>query len=917
MDDRSTVVGVDTPEGMRLGSLRLRASIRWLGVPWSSWSLAAALVLAFAAPVFLVGSVDVWRATSADDLTARSVADVSLGRNGVDIAVESAFSQDTAETADQEVVRTLDGISAVGPATRTAYTYTGLLTVGPPPLRQVGPVGRLLSQAGAIEAADVVAQLDDTSDGVWISTWFADRLGVELGDVIAFEAGAIVDEAWNDLVEGGGEDSAFRVVGLYEPLWSTDPDATLPDYWSSVPAELLPVYIGAFNQPSFELILTEEATLLDSGLTGVLRWRAPLTSIPTTYDGLRDLRAEMRGLERTLVAPGPLADSMVGAGTSVRLRPVLTTDLFETTSGVESAARRLVAPLASARALGAVVGLTAVFGVGIFLVERRRSEFRLLASEGERWLAMTGRVGAQMVAPAMVGTAIGVAMAVLGPRWFGPATSSDFSLLPVTGIGVTVVVSLLLASVTAGVMGARTLAPPSGETVRAVGRMLVAVLVVACAIAWAQVRRTTASGETSLDLVVVALPVLAIAVVVLVLVSGLAWVVRLAGRGSERLPVEVFLAARRLASGSPAVRLVAGSLGLGIGLIVFAMAITSTLDRTVDVKLATSVGAASSAVLVDPLPPGFEAPGATTVIRESDTRLTPGNAAARIIAIDPSTYADAVSWSDEFGIDVDELLAALDGPTDQSIPVIAIEGEPVPDTGAFGLARTYPYRVVATVRGFPTAGNRTVSVLASADAIDAYASAREDSDDAPSPLDRFRPTAVSQATAEELTASLDDAEVRFRDVVSEIELRQSPSIVATRSAFGFLGVIGIAAGAAALVAIGLFLASRRRNSALTGVIIRSMGLSPARSALVSAIELGTVLAVAVGAGLIAAPLVVRTLAPRFDPAPDRPPEVSVFVDWTPLLIGAFAGVVIIAALVWLSEWHDSRRPAGSVVRDGD
>ncbi len=899
---------------MRLRGLQRRAALRWLAVAWSGWSLAAALVLAFAAPVFLVGSVDVWRTASADDLTRRSVADVSLSRNGVDIAIEAEFSSSTAAAADAAVTDALGKISDVGSVTRSAHTFTGAISVGPPPLDRTGPVARLFSQQGAIEAAEIRAQLDDTSDGVWISTWFADRLGAELGDVVVFDAGTIDDAAWDDLSDGTSGDAGFRVVGLYEPLWSVDPDAVVGDYWSSVPPELLPLYVAAFNQPNAELILTEERTLLESDLSGVLRWRAPLISTPTTFGELIGLSAELRELERALVTPGPLAEALAGVATGEQRRAVLATDLFETTAGVESAARRLEAPLASSRALGLAVGLAAVFGVGAFFVERRRSEFRLLASEGERWLAMTARVAAQLALPMVVGAGIGAAMAVLGPWWLGPATGADASVLPWTAIGVTALGSLLVASVTAGVLGARTLTSLSRETVGAVGRVLLAVLVVATAISWAQVRRTTAAGDTSLDLVVVALPVLVIASVVLVLVAGLAWLVRIGARGFDRLPVEVFLASRRLGSGSLAVRLVAGSLGLGIGLIVFALAIISTLDRTVDVKLATSVGGVSSAVLLDPLPPGFRAPGSTTLIRESDTRLTPGNVAARIIAIDPSSYADAVTWSDEFGIDVDDALELLAGPSDQSIPVIAIEGEAVPESGGFGLGRTYPYRVVATVRGFPAAGNRNISVLASADAIDAHVSLGDE--EARSPLERFRRIAVSQATAEELTASLERAGVRVRDVVSEVELRQSPSIVATRSALGFLGVIGVAAGAAALVAMGLFLAARRRSSALTGVIVRSMGLSTARAALVSALELGAVLVVSVGAGLIAAPLVVRALAPRFDPAPDRPPEVEVVVDWTPLVSGALAGVVGVAALVWLSEWRSSRRPSGAVVRDG-
>jgi len=96
-----------------------------------------------------------------------------------------------------------------------------------------------------------------------------------------------------------------------------------------------------------------------------------------------------------------------------------------------------------------------------------------------------------------------------------------------------------------------------------------------------------------------------------------------------------------------------------------------------------------------------------------------------------------------------------------------------------------------------------------------------------------------------------------------------------------------------------------------------MGLSAPRAATISAFEVGSILLVSVGAGFIAAPLVVSRLAPRFDPAPGRPPTVNVLVDWVPLVGGALVGVFVVAGLVWLSEWNESRRPAGAVVRDGD
>ena len=876
---------------------RAAAAARWLAVPWSEWALAGALVIAFATPVLLVGSADVWRAAAEDDLTERSVADASLVRNGVDVAVEASFSSDAVASADGELTAALSTIASLDTAQRTSYTLPGPLTIGSPP-QQVGPAVRLLGRAGALEAVDVATRLDDTSNGVWISTWFADRLGLELGDTVAVEAGA-----------------PLRVVGLYEPLWAPGDELVLDDYWSSVPAELLPVYVEAFNEPNFELVLTDEATLLDSGLTGVVRWTAPLESIPTSYDELRRLRDEVRLLERGLVETGPLAASMKELATAEQRRPTLTTDIFTTTASVESAVRQLTAPLRSARALGAVVGLSAVFAVGAFLVERRRREFRLLASEGERWPIMSTRVACQLALPAIVGGAVGATAAVVGAKWFGPAISYDWAALPWDVIAVTIVVSVSLAALTAGLLGARSLRARHRETERAVRRALIVVLVAATVIVWAQVGRTTAAGQSSLDLVVVALPVLAIMMTVLVLVALLGRIARFAGGHSERLPVEGYIAARRLAGESVAVRLVGGSLGLGIGLLVFAVAITTTLDRMVDVKLATTVGGVSSARLIDVVPAGLEPPAPTTVIRSSDTRLTPGAAAARIVAIDPATYADAVSWSDEFGAGVDEVLDALAGPTDDSIPVIAIEGENVPPEGAFGLTRAYPYRVVATVRGFPTAGDRRVSVMASADAISEFAARQNDDPEAPSPVDSFRSTAVSQATASALTEWLSASDVRYRDVVSQADVRESASIVAPRSAFAYLAVIGVTAAAAAAVAMALFLSARRRSSALAGVLTRSMGLPAWRAATISAIEIGAVLLAAVGAGLIAGPVVVERLAPRFDPAPDRPPAVSVVVDWAPLVVGAVAGVMIVSAMVWLSEYAASRRPAGSVVRD--
>lgn len=900
---------------------------RWVAVPWRSWSLAAAVIAATAAPVMLVTSADVWRAASEDDLAELSLRRASLVDNGVVVTIESTFDTDDARRADAALVRALGAVPELTAPSRTASTFPGTIAIGPD-RRAVGPPGRLFARAGALDAITVVARLDDVVPAgaldVWVTTWFAERHGLTLDDRVAFEGPADPEGAASDTAPGGGAVAELRIVGLYEPLWSAD-EVDAPerdDLWDDVPAELLPVHIAAFDAPNFELLIADESALLGSGVSGELRWDAPLRSLPTTFDGTRLLRDRVRAVEASLVGTGELGEAMTAIAVAGGRAPRLGTELFDTVGSVESAAARLSAPIASAQAVGGIVGSVAMMAVGVFLVERRRSEFRLLASEGERSPTMTGRVAAQLAAPVGVGTAVGVVAALVGPWWFGPADRLEVDEPVWWKVAATAVVALVVAALTAGVLGSRTLAPVDVRTRRTVVSALALVLVAATAAAWYQAGRTTAIDSESLDLVVVLLPVLAVGLTVatLLALAGRLW--RIAGRHGERLPTEGFLALRRLAGGSIGIRVVGGALGLGVGLLVFAVALTSTVDRTVDAKLAAEIGGETIVTLLDDLPPDFVAPAATTVIRTSDTLARPGSVRTRVIAIDPDTFADAVIWPTEFGADVDEIVAALSGPpdrSDESVPAVAIAGEPAPSTGAFGFEVTHPYRVVRRVDGFTGAGGIAASLLVSRDALDGLALAQHGGDGAAGsltlPTDRFRQRLITAAEADEIVAALDAAEVRYRDVVSRSERRSDPGIAANRSAFGYLGVIGVVAATAALVSLALSLSARRRVRALTSVMTRTMGLSPARAASVTAIELVAVMTVAVVAGFGAAPFLVSRVSTRFDPAPDRPPTVAPIVAWWPLVAASVASVLVIATVVWIGERRAGRRSAGQVMRD--
>lgn len=901
------------------------AWLRWLGVPWSERVTAATLVAAAAVPVFLVASVGVWRSAARDEVTARAVADRSPAAHGIDVRHEVLMDPTAVPAADVAIREAAARIPGLAEPDLTLYTLPGLLTVGPP-VRQVGPPGRLLARPGALDAIEVVDRLDagenGAGDGVFVSTWFAEREGLEVGDGIAFESGAIADEQWNDLVAGGGTASVFRIVGLYEPLWSEDPDHELDPYWASAPPEVVPRFVSAFNGPSSELVIASEETVLASGLTGIARWRAGLTEIPTSYEELRTVRDRMRRFEAALVEPGPLRDALAASATSAAGRPRLSTELFETTSDVESAAALLEGPLASARTVGAAVGLLALVAVGAFLVERRRSEFRLLVGEGRGPLRLVALVGAQLLAPTALGATCGVMAAVAGLRWLGPAERHDLSAVDWSGVALITVFGWAVAAVVAGSMASRVLAdrlvPP-----RVVATAATVSLAVACAAAWWQVGRTGAAAGSDVDLAVVALPVLgvALAVTAAVLVVG-ALIARTAGDGS-RLPLPLFLTLRRLAVGGGGLRIVAGAVGLGVGLLVFAVALTSTLDRTVDIKLATVVGGASTLTVSAEPEPDVRYPERTTLVRTWDTVISPGEIRVRVIAIDPTTWPDAVSWPEPFGSSPDEVARLLAAPRGDAVAAVAVSGERTPSSGAFGLARTYPFEVVDRVDALPGASATTVTLLISGPALEqlaleeeGYATRQEAAADGfVLPTVRFTRRLVSQAPLAELVEAVEAAGLQYRDASSLAERRRDPEVVAARSAFAYLGVLGVAAAFAAVVGLGLFLAGRRRARALGSVMTRSMGLPATRASLVTTLEVAAVLLISMLGAFAAVPLVVHRLTPRFDPAPDVPPDVRVVVDWVPLIGTAALALVAVSAIVWSSELRSARRPAGEVLRD--
>lgn len=910
----------------------LRAGVRWFTLPWRQWTVALAIIASTAAPIALAASANLWLTGEQDNLTGIVLDSASLSTNGIDVKLEAAFQPEQLALADAQLLGRAGAIDEMGEVTRTVYTLPGLLAIAPDGpgelVRSVGPSGRLLARAGALDNVTITEQLDDVSRGVWISTDFAAKHDLVLGDGLGFEAGALVDEQWNDIVQGGGANSVFRIVGLYEPLWSDAVSPAHQEYWAGVPPELVPRFLDAGIGANSELVLATEPTVLDSGLTGVARWTAPLSRWPTDFARLGSLEADIDRFEGQLVGSGPLAESMLALAVGTQPSPRLTSQINSTADTVRSAADRLVDPLETARSVGTIVGLLAMAAVGVFFVERNRISFRLLVAEGAGPIDIGLRVCAMLAVPVGAGAGVGLLVASPIVGFVGPDDPPGLDGVAFRlSLGVAVAALAVVASA-AAVWAIRAARPSSPETARALAGALSFGVVGLAVLTWVQVGRVPSSSENTIDLTIIVLPlaVTAAGLLLALVVVGLAG--RVVTRRAERLPTLGFLAVSRLAASGASIRVTSLMLGLGLGMVVFATAFVGTLGRTVDVKLSSEIGGTSRVQIIDPLPEGVRL-DASTVVREFDTAITASRQRVMVLAVDRETFAQSVDWPEEFGLDAESALGLLDpAARDQDDPVdrvaaIAIDGQPIPDRSEFGFSRSFPFEVVARVRALPGSAAGRSTILVIADDLDALGLQRagfDTLDDAAAtsyrpPTDGFRRVVVSQQRLDPLLSELDRLAVRTRDPASRAGRLNAPDVVAARSAFAYLGLLGAVGAVGATGALMASLAARRRQRALSAVMLRSMGFGAGRSATATVIEVGGLVCLMALTAVVAAPFTVERVASRFDPSPSRPPNPTLDVPWVQLAVTASGALIAIAALLWCVEWRSGRRLPAEVLHE--
>jgi hypothetical protein len=658
-----------------------------------------------------------------------------------------------------------------------------------------------------------------------------------------------------------------------------------------------------------------------------MQWEAPATTLPTSIAGLRSQVGAYRSLEVDLGTDPVIAPALEELAAIRAPAPSVGSLLDEQLATAEGAIAALRQPLASTRVVGVLIGMAVMATAGVFLVHRGRVEYRLLAGEGDRWPRFWARTAAQLIAPVTVGAIVGVCAGVIVAFVAGPADAIRFDIVGVGDVALAAAAGIALASITTGVLAQRTLdtghigRPGNGVAISAA-----ALAIGAFAFLWIQVARLPARGETGLDLTVVAMPLVGLIAAVTLVVGLMQVVVGRARFIGSRLPTIPFLAWRRATTNDLGSLLIVGALSVGIGLVVLSAMLVGSLERTTDVKLSTRIGGESRVELAGIPKEGIVLPERSTLIAFDPGRIFPDNRPARLIAVDTRSYADAVSWPEEFGSSAEDVVELLENATSNALAVVMVDANPGPQTGTIGVQRL-PYEVVGTVASAPLAYEFGTTLLVSAERLEAYALGRlanqlgVDIEDQAvtsrfrSPLVGYRKSLVSQQSASTVVAWAEDNELATRTVESRFELENGIDIVAAATAFDYMSILGWVSAISAIAAMLLHRASVRSERAVASLMARRMGLSKSGAALVSAIEVVVLTSIALITAFAVAPAITWRLLPRFDPAPGLPPPAVVAVD--PLiLVGAFiAAVVAIAGLVWLLDLSASRTNEGSVLRD--
>ncbi len=560
----------------------------------------------------------------------------------------------------------------------------------------------LLARDGVVDALERVTG-DAASPGLWISSYLASQTRF----------------AGRRRRHLRGSIEPVPIAGTYRDLW----DGELEPYWDEVPDEFIPSFLRVMNSTNLELAIADADLVARLGGGGRAIWQATLEDVPTTYDELRALDSSYRSIERAFSGETEMAQQYRAAAFDTDVLPGVFSVVAVALERAGVLIDELGQPIRTTMLAGTAAGVVLSTLGGVFMIRRRRNEYRLHAADGDAWWRFFGRAITQYTLPAIAGIVVGVGIAYAAIVALGPSGSATLSAVPIRDVVTVSALACVTAALVTAALAVR-LADGEGSGLPEPGRGWLFLVVGAAAAMWFQVGRGDSSGVNPL---VVSFPFVGILAGVIVVILGFRLLLRAVRRTGRDLPTSLFLAWRALTASEGGALLLTAALGMAAGLAVLSTSFVTSIDTATADKAATIVGAASSVELRSSSDDAILPPGSTT-IRYQDTKI--GDRRARVIAIDPDTFADTVVWPSSFGSDPEAVLAALDEPMDDAVPAVVVEGGPrhgdLPGRGEFGSGRTFPFRRVASVGSFPLASESAPTLIVRADRLEDFARARFD-----------------------------------------------------------------------------------------------------------------------------------------------------------------------------------------------
>lgn len=739
---------------------------------------------------------------------------------------------------------------------------------------------RLLSRD---EALDHITMISGNQDGgVLISDVMARVFELEVGD--SFQVASTFAETHP------------VVAGIYRSLQDVP-----RDFWTPLGPFIFRE--GDVDQP--QLVLGDRSTikgiLMELRDVELVRFEFPLVTEDLSLSTGQRLAARFDLITEQVNTPssdlakaftGPLSpsgDFFAGPHDAESAIPSIVSSAEVRTSSVTPAVDLLAV---AARLIG---GIT-LAAAGFYLVKTRRTEAALLAARGVGPLRQATRFGAEALLPAALGAVVGTGagylmVTVLGPEGNipGDALRNTFGNVALFfGVGV------LLLSVAAAVAVRNEEKLLSGQgPKRGIRKVLLAAGALSAVAAVVVARlRDEVSAESIEDLSDVRVTVVPVA---LILAGGvlagalLQMVLPVVARTVRYRAPGLYLAARRLSGASAMTLVLVATTAVALGIGVYGWTMSASVEESAASKARLFTGSDTVAMVSS----GFELPEdlpfEATHVLEIPRAPLPDGGFIKVLAVDPSTFADAAFWRDDFGPrPLEAMMRDLDR-DGLSVVMVGAEGDRLTLGTSAG---DVTIDVQDTVQSFPRMPQtKAMAVMSQEDLGEVLISTGGflSSDE------------LMLARAEDQVVEREFAQrnISLYSVISQREVLDAPSLQSLLWMLGLLSALGVVAGVVSLVGLMLYLQARQRAALIASALTRRMGLGRGEELRSWFAEVGGAFMLAFSVAATVGLWVAISMKDPLDPRPNLPPDPELSIPVT-LLIGTAIGLLVIsAATAWL------------------